>query len=158
MTYEELIARLPDELQTEINAATTAAARSAFGTYHARKRQELRDLELEHERALDEWIREETVRDDALQVPQAQGTAPPTRRKMVLAVLPDFRDQDFIRRDVEAKIIERWPETEPKTDKEAKNFTSGIASTLADLVKKGQLEIREGESPFDPRVYRGKDI
>jgi hypothetical protein len=57
MTYEELIARLPDELQIEIKAATTTAAKSAFDTYHARKRQELRDLELEYRQALDEWLR-----------------------------------------------------------------------------------------------------
>jgi hypothetical protein len=48
MTYEELMARLPDQLQTEIRAATKAAAKSAFDAYYAPlidcKRQELQDL------------------------------------------------------------------------------------------------------------------
>jgi hypothetical protein len=77
---------------------------------------------------------------------------------MVLAVLPDFRDQDFIRRDVEAKIVERWPEAEPKTKRERKTFTAAIASVMTDQVKKGQLEVKEGESRFEPRVYRVKDV
>ena len=86
-----------------------------------------------------------------------QETATPTRREMVLAVLPDFSDHGFIRRDVEAKIVEVWPEVEPKTKVESKNFTSGIAAVMTDLVKKGLLESTEGESRFEPRVYRLKD-
>jgi hypothetical protein len=86
-----------------------------------------------------------------------QETATPTRREMVLSVLPEFAGQGFIRRDVEAKIIQRWPEVAPKSDKEGKNLTSGIATVMTDLVKKGQLEVREGESRFEPRVYRLKN-
>jgi hypothetical protein len=165
MTYEELITRLPAELQTEIRAATKAAAKSAIAAYYARlvdrKRQELQNQELEHQQALEHlerWLREEIDRDDSLEAPQVQETAGLTRREMVLAVLPDFRNQDFIRRDVEAKIIERCPEVEPKTDSEAKNFRAGIASVMTDLANEGQLEVTKGESRFKPRVYRLKDI
>jgi hypothetical protein len=77
---------------------------------------------------------------------------------MVLAVLSDFSDQDFIRRDVEARIVEVWPEVEPQTDTEANDFTSGIAALMRDLVEKGQLQVRKGESRFEPRVYGVKDI
>jgi hypothetical protein len=76
---------------------------------------------------------------------------------MVLAALPDFSDHGFIRRDVEAKIVEVWPEVEPKTKVESKNVTSGIAAVMTDLVKTGLLESTEGESRFEPRVYRLKD-
>jgi DNA-binding PadR family transcriptional regulator len=69
----------------------------------------------------------------------------------MLAVLPDFSDHGFIRRDVEAKIVEVWPEVE------SKNFTSGIAAVMTDLEKKGLLESTEGESRSEPRVYRLKD-
>jgi hypothetical protein len=157
--HKELITRLPDELQTEIRAA----AKSAIDVYYARlidrKQRELQDLEHERQRALETWLHEEIDSDDSLEVPQVQETTTPTsRREMVLAVLPDFSDPDFIRRDVEARIVERWPEVEPKTKVESKNFTSGIAAVMTDLVKKGQLEVRKGVSRFEPRVYRLKDI
>jgi hypothetical protein len=161
MTYKELIARLPEELQTEIRLATTTALKSVCDAYHARKRQELEDQEREHQQILEEverWFHGESTSDDSPEVPQAQEPTTPSRREMVLAVLPEFRDRDFIRRDVEAKIIERWPEIEPKSKRERKNFTTAIASVMTDQVKKGQLEVEEGESRFEPRVYRVKDI
>jgi hypothetical protein len=170
MTYEELMARLPSELQTEIRAATKTAAKSAIAAYYPplidRKRQELEDQELEHQQALEaveRWLREGSDRDDALEAPQVQETATPTRREMVLAVLHDFRGQDFTRRDVERKIIQRRPEVEPKAKAEAKTFTSGIAAVMTDLVRKNlvrksHLEVRKGESRFDPSKYRLKDI
>jgi hypothetical protein len=161
MTYEELIARLPEELQTNIRVATTTAVRSVSDDYHARKRQELEDQERKHQHILEEverWLRGESTSDDTFEVPQARELTTPTKREMALAVLPGFKGQGFIRRDVEAKTIERWPEVEPKTKRERRNFTSYISSVLTDLVKKGQLEVRESESRFEPRVYRVKDI
>jgi hypothetical protein len=164
MTYEELIARLPDELQPEIKAATNAATKSAFDAYYAplidRKRQELQDLELEHQQALEDverWVRGESGSDESLEVPHVQESATPTRREMVLDILPDFSDQGFIRREVEAKIIERWPEAEPKTEPERKNFTSAIAALMTKLANEGRLNVKKGESRFDPRVYTLRD-
>jgi hypothetical protein len=161
MTCEEVIARLPDELRAKIGTN----ARATVDSHHARlidhKRQELQDLELEHQQAvedLERTLRGEIGKDYSLQVPEWQESASPTRESMVLAVLSDFSDQDFIRRDVEARIVEVWPEVEPQTEPEANDFTSGIAALMRDLVEKGQLQVRKGESRFEPRVYGVKDI
>src|SRR5215216_97990 len=98
MTCEEVIARLPDELRAKIGTN----ARATVDSHHARlidhKRQELQDLELEHQQAvedLERTLRGEIGKDYSLQVPEWQESASPTRESMVLAVLSDFSDQDF---------------------------------------------------------------
>lgn len=153
---------LPDELQAKIRAATKAAIDAHYAPLIERKRRELQDLEVQHQQALEKWLLGEMGGNGSVEVsPLSQGTQngtsrAPTRRAMVLAVLPDFRNQDFIRRDIEARILEKWPEAEPKTERESKNFTSAIAALMTDLVEKGRLESTEGESPFAPRTYRLK--
>jgi hypothetical protein len=81
----------------------------------------------------------------------------PSRRKMLLASMPSFRQKDFIRRDAEAEIFERWPQAKPRSEAEWKSFTSGIATLMTELVSKGLLEATEPENPFKPRVYRMTD-
>jgi hypothetical protein len=81
----------------------------------------------------------------------------PSRRKMLLAVLPNFMDKAFIRRDVEHEVLEKWPEAKPKTDAEHNNFTSGIAKALKEMVNKGQLTATKGRTPFEPTIYRLTD-
>lgn len=146
------------------------------------KKQELENIERQYQEALEHirsWLNGQ--KDEAStaslsvgqQAPnvygeesaaQQNGSSPhrssklPTRRTMVLEALPSFKGQEFIRRDLEAKIIERWPEVEPTTEAEQKSFTSRIAHLLTDLVKKGQIESTKGENSFDPRVYRVKEV
>lgn len=169
--------RLPDELEAKINAEVEALVRDRVGSYYepeiVRKRQELEALESEYSQAIKRYV-ERILGEDPHSVPSqtskperkpdngsqeshtarngSSGTL--TRKKMMLAVLSDFGGNEFIRRDVEAKIIERWPEAKPQTDTEHNNFTSGLASALSNLVKKGQIERTKGKTPFDPTVYR----
>ncbi len=173
--------RLPDELQAELDkveAEAKAAEKAAIDSYYEarkdRKRQELQDIELEHQQALEDLERRLPIEiggsSSSPQVPPvpqetlspsqesrvmrngSYGT--PTRRTMLLAVLPDLKGGDFFRRDAEAKILEKWPEVEPKTKAEYKSFTSGIAALLTDLTDKGVLEATKGEGRFDPTAYR----
>jgi hypothetical protein len=172
--------RLPDELQAELNkveAEAKAAAKAAIDSHYEarkdRKRQELQDIELEHQQALEDLERRLPIESSGGSSPQvlpvpkeapshsqenlairngSYGT--PTRRAMLLAVLPDLKGGDFVRRDAEAKILEKWPEVEPKTKAEYKSFTSGIAALLADLTDKGRLEATKGQGRFDPTYYR----
>jgi hypothetical protein len=39
-------------------------------------------------------------------------TATPSRREMVLEVLPEFLDHAFTRADIQARILEKYPQTE----------------------------------------------
>lgn len=72
---------------------------------------------------------------------------------MVLSVLPDFEGATFMRREVDSRIIRRWPEVEPKNEVEQKNFTSAIAGLLTTLVKEGRLAATKGKTQFAPTVY-----
>ena len=168
---------LPDKSQAELDADVEAAVRSTIGQRYEprinRKRQELEDLESEYSQAIERYIerlrgepprngslRESTSEQSAISGSQKNRTtqngsaALPTKRNMLLSVLPDFENTSFLRRDVDAKIIERWPQVEPKTETESKGFKASIASLLADLVSKGQLEAKKGGNRFDPTVYR----
>lgn len=168
--------RLPDEIQAEIDAEIEIAVRSTIGKYYEpridHKRQELESLESEYSQAIERYIErlrgedpsngsfrasptEQNAIDDSQESHAKQnGSATlPTKRKMLLLILPDFKGAAFMRRDVDAKIIERWPEAAPD-EVESKGFKASIASLLSDLVDKGQLEATKGESRFDPTVYR----
>lgn len=173
---------LPHTLQTqleELRAKREAEDKSVIDSYYQSliedKRREIRDLERQHREALENyplWLRgaegdgHHSSVSSQKQSSGSSGNYPatrnsssklPTRRAMVEATLPSLRGRDFIRRDVEAKIIEKWPEAEPATETESRNFTARIASLLTDLVKKGQLELTMGATRFDPRVYRVKE-
>ena len=171
--------RLPDELQAEIDAGIEAAVRDAIDKidkyYEPRidhKRQELESLESEYSQAIElyrERLRGENPRNGSLRASATEQSAIddsqeshakqngsatlPTKRTMLLSILPDFKGATFMRRDVDARIIERWPEAKP-TEDESKGFKASIASLLSDLVDKGQLEATKGKSRFDPTVYR----
>lgn len=168
--------KLPDELQTELRAATETAIKPIFDAHFAplieRKQQELQELELARQQAIESWLREKFGGNDSIQMPLVQETAnssherpvarngshgTPTRRAMLFATLPDFNDSRFYRRDVEAKIFETWPQVKPKTKDESRNLTSGFAALMTDLVGKGLLESTEGENHFDPRTYQLTD-
>ncbi len=163
---------LPNKLLTKLEADAKSTLDSYYEPLKDRKRQELEDLELQHQEALENlklWLRGENATNAPPQIPPPQeasrlspeslvtrngSSARPSRRTMLLAILPSLKDRDFIRKDVEAKIIEKWPEVEPKTEAEQKSFTSSIAHLLTKLVNKGQLESTDGKTSFEPRVYR----
>ncbi len=166
------------ELQHKLEANAKSTIDSHFEPLKDRKRQELEgkkreleDLELQHQQALENWsVSWRNDSDDSSRISRAPKETPhspekklaarsgssgaPTKRAMLTSVLPDFKEATFLRRDVDAKIIERWPEFEPKTRAESKAFKASIASLLADLVGKGTLEATKGENRFDPTVYR----
>lgn len=177
---------LPQTLQTQLQelrakheAEVQAEAKSTIDAYYEplidAKRQEVHDLERQRQEALEMhqldpqrietngYHRSTSPQDEASPLSHnnvaARNGSPklPARRVMVEAVLPSLRGRGFIRRDIEAKIIEKWPKAEPKTDAESANFTSGIAGLLSDLVKKGKLEVSIGETGWEPRVYRVKE-
>lgn len=179
--------RLPDELQAKIDAEVEAVVRATVGSYYEprivrvrqeleSKQQELETLESEYSQAIARYVGRqlgEAPRNGSLQTSTPeQGTSGrlwesstarngsrgiPSRRKMLLAVLPNVEDKDFIRREVESEILGKWPEVKPKTDAEHNNFTSGLAKALKDMVNRGQLTSTKGKTPFDPTVYRLTD-
>lgn len=171
---------LPDGLQARIDAVTEAEINSWYESLKERERKEsqrrlqdkLQDIELERKRVIEQRLgkRRAGGGDDLPRTPPSPQETPipsaktpaarngssglPTRRKMLLTVLPDFGGREFIRRDVEAKILDRWPGAKGSTEAELNNFMSGLAGLLTDLVKKGRLEKAAGKTPFDPPVYR----
>ena len=166
--------RLPDELQDRLEAKGVAEIESYFDERERDLRRQLESLDRERHATIEAFKRQlkgkasdngsspptsliqETDTSRGSQGIPHDSRKLPNRREMLLAVLPDFGDQDFIRRDVEGKIIERWPQAEPRTSVEAKNFGSRLAGLLSDMVRKGQLEATKGENSFDPPVYRLK--
>lgn len=78
----------------------------------------------------------------------------PTIRQMMLSVLPELRDREFMSADVKAGILQEWPEAETN----AKHLSSRISQILKQMVDNGQLEVvRRGEHVQDPIVYRAKE-
>jgi hypothetical protein len=76
-------------------------------------------------------------------------TVSPSRREMVLEVLPEFRDDTFTRADVQAKILEKYPDTE------GRSLSSNISNILKEMAEKGQLErVERGKRIQDPWIYR----
>jgi hypothetical protein len=159
------------ELQNKLEANAKATIDSYFEPLKDRKRQELEDLELQHQQALENWsVSWRNGGNDSSRISRAPQESPdfpeekfatrsgpseaPTKRAMLTSVLPDFKEATFLRRDVDEKIIKRWPEVEPKTKAESKAFKASIASLLADLVAKGKLKATKGENRFDPTVYQ----
>ncbi len=179
--------RLPEELQAKIDAEVEAVVRATVGTYYEprivrtrqeleSKQQELETLESEYSQAIERYIGRllgEAPRNRSPQTSTPEQGASgrlweshtarngshgaPSRKKMLLAVLPSFVDEDFIRRGAESAVLEKWPEVEPKTDAERNNFTSGLAKVLKDMVNRGQLTATKGKTPFDPTIYRLTD-
>lgn len=76
----------------------------------------------------------------------------PTRKQMVLEVMPEFRGDTFTRADVEAKILEKYPNAE------APYLSSSISNLLKEMVEKDRLErVDRGERIQDPVIYRAKE-
>jgi hypothetical protein len=78
-------------------------------------------------------------------------TSTPTRRQMVMEVMPEFRGGTFTRADIEAKILEKYPNAD------APYLSSNISNLLKEMADKGQLErVERGERIQDPVIYREK--
>jgi hypothetical protein len=78
-------------------------------------------------------------------------TGTPTRRQMVMEVMPEFRGGKFTRADIEAKILEKYPNAD------APYLSSNISNLLKEMADKGQLErVERGERIQDPIIYRKK--
>jgi hypothetical protein len=76
-------------------------------------------------------------------------TATPSRRDMVLEVLPEFRDDTFTRADVQTNILEKYPQAE------GRSFSSSISNILKEMADKGQIErVERGKRIQDPWIYR----
>jgi hypothetical protein len=76
-------------------------------------------------------------------------TATLSRREMVLEVLPEFQGDTFTRADVQARILERYPQTE------GRSFSSSISNILKEIAETGQLErVERGKRIQDPWIYR----
>jgi hypothetical protein len=102
-----------------------------------------RDLDTQYEefkrRALADFDRQwsaQTIQES----PPARPTAPreavrqtgtPSRREMVLEVLPEFQGGTFTRADVQERILEKYPHTE------GRSFSSSISNILKEMAEKG---------------------
>lgn len=165
---------LPNELRSKLEADAKATIDSYFEPLKDRKQQELQDIELQHQWALENWLpKGGHDGDGSFQAPSLPQKPPdiskestvtrngsstiPTRKAMVLSVLSDFKNTAFKRRDVDAKVIQMWPDAEPKTDAERKNFSSAIAGLMTELVGEGRLEATKGKTRFEPTEYRLKE-
>jgi hypothetical protein len=164
---------LPNELQERLEAKGIAEIESYFEELEQGLRRELESLDRSRQLTIEAFRRrlrgkaidnsvpplpplvEETSTRRASEI--AANGIPPNTRTMLQAVLPDFKNTDFKRRDVEQKVIEKWPKVKPKTKVEAKNFTSRISQLLTSMVKSGQLKARKGKGRFDPTMYRLKE-
>jgi hypothetical protein len=72
-----------------------------------------------------------------------------SRREMVLEILPEFRGDNFTRADIQAKILEKYPQTE------GSSLSSSISNLLKEMAEKGQLErVERGKRIQDPWIYR----
>jgi hypothetical protein len=96
----------------------------------------------------------ETSKVSVLTLPTAskvgeKRTDTPSRREMVLEVLPEFRDDTFTRADIQSKILENHPQTEDRS------LSSSISNILKEMAEKGQLErVERGKRIQDPWIYR----
>jgi hypothetical protein len=76
-------------------------------------------------------------------------TAIPSRREMVLEVLPEFQDDTFTRADIQARIIEKYPQLE------GSSLSSSVSNILKEMAEKGHLErVERGKRIQDPWIYR----
>lgn len=176
--------RLPDELQARLDAGIEALVRDTLGAHYGplidskrqeveSKQRELEALELEYAQAVKGYFqrsRGETPLNGSRGKPAPERSAVghteenhpaqngsagrPTRRQMLHSVLPELRGGFFKRRDADKKVVERWPQAEPTTPAERKNFAAANAQFLNELAKEGRLEARKGEGRFDPAEYR----
>jgi hypothetical protein len=145
--------KIPEELKADLKAKIDAY-------YEARKRELVRDLELEHQQAL-AWLAGDS-NEDAVPAPLTNGSSGAltrrqmagarTRRQMIQTLLPEFRDQTFTQADIRDKILERWPDTETKY------LASRISQLLREMADAGQLgREREGTRSHDPWTYWVKE-
>jgi hypothetical protein len=145
--------KLPEELKADLKARIDSY-------YEARKRELVRDLELEHQKAL-AWLAGD-ANADTLPVPLTNGSSGAltkrqmagarTRRQMVQALLPEYRDRTFTQADITQKILERWPGSETK------HLASRVSQLLKEMAEQGSLErTREGTRPHDPWTYWVKE-
>ena len=73
----------------------------------------------------------------------------PSRKRMILEVLPEFRGGTFKREDIQAEILKRWPQAD------SPNLKSGLSNILKDMAEKGRLErVERGPKISDPWIYR----
>jgi hypothetical protein len=75
----------------------------------------------------------------------------PSRRQLILQMLPEFRGRTFTARDIREKFVEEHLENVPE-----KNFPQAIHGLLQRMVNRGEIEQvgREGPGPTDPWLYR----
>ncbi len=142
--------RFPDDLKAELTAKIDSY-------YEARKRELVRDLELEHQQAL-EWLTGDASDEDSPPAPLTNGSSGAltkrqmagarTRRQMVQTLLPEVRNDPFTQADISAKILERWPGTETKY------LASRVSQLLKQMTEEGKLgRKREGTRVQDPWIY-----
>lgn len=67
--------------------------------------------------------------------------------------MPEFRDATFTRADIQAKILEKYPQAE------GRSLSSSISTILKEMAETGQLErVGRGKRIQDPWIYRlGED-
>lgn len=75
----------------------------------------------------------------------------PSRRKMILEVIPEFHGNAFSQPEVRTKILQKWPEAD------APSLASGIANLLKEMAEKGHLERLEGEDPVQYREKQNRE-
>jgi hypothetical protein len=76
----------------------------------------------------------------------------PSRRELILRMLPEFRGETFTAREVREKYVEQYLEAEPP------NFPQAINGLLQRMADRGEIEQvgRKGPRTTDPWLYREK--
>ena len=153
-----MTSRPPKELQAQLRA-------NIDSHYEDRKRELVRDLELEHQEAIREFERWVNGKSSNMPLPQQTPTASKQRRvasncssdrltlrQMVEKVVPEFQDDDFTSSQIRERILERWPNITHT------QLRTHIGQLLKGMYEDGKLD-RFGKGPRiqDPWKYRVRE-